>query len=101
MRPEKGDNIVKDKALLREAIAHYRAWNEAEFADRVQRAGEQTLAEKWRAYLDLMIFCWRVNPESSVWEQKQTIKEWETYYTRMRRFEERRRRRCVQLGLNP
>lgn len=85
--------MTEDKALWREALAHYRAWNEAEFVDCVHRASEQTLAEKWRAYLDLMTFCWRVNPEPSEWEQRQTAKEWESYYARMRRFEERRRER--------
>ena len=85
--------MAEDKALWREALAHYRAWNEAKFADRVRRAGEQTLAEKWCAYLDLMTFCWRVNPEPSEWEQRGISEEWETYYAKMRRFEERRRRR--------
>jgi len=85
--------MTEDKALWREALAHYRAWNEAEFADRVRRAGEQSLTERWHAYLDLTAFCWRTNPESSKWEQRQTIEEWETYYARMRRFEERRRGR--------
>ena len=85
--------MSEDKTLWREALAHYRAWNEAEFADRVRRAGEQTLAEKWRAYLDLMALCWRVNPEPSEWEQRQTIEEWEAYYTKIHRFEERRHRR--------
>jgi len=85
--------MKEDKDLWREALAHYRAWNEAEFADRVRRAGEQSLTEKWRAYLDLMMFCWRANPEPSKWEQGQTAREWETYYVRMQRFEERRRRR--------
>ena len=85
--------MAEDKALWREALAHYHAWNDAEFADCVQRAGEQTLAEKWRAYLDLMTLCWRINPEPSEWEQRQTVKEWETYYARMQRFEEQRSRR--------
>jgi diketogulonate reductase-like aldo/keto reductase len=85
--------MAEDKALWHQALAHYRAWNEAKFADRVRRAGEQSLTEKWRAYLDLMAFCWRVNPEPSKWEQRQTVKEWEAYYTRIQRFEERRRGR--------
>jgi len=85
--------MAEDKALWHAALAHYRAWNEAEFTDRVRRAGRQTLAEKWCAYLDLMTFCWRVNPQPGEWEQRQTIEEWEAYYARIRRFEERRRRR--------
>ena len=82
--------MAEDKALWHEALAHYRAWNETKFIDRVQRAGEQSLAEKWHAYLDLMAFCWRINPQPSEWEQRQSINEWEAYYARMRRFEERR-----------
>ena len=85
--------MAEDKALWHEALAHHRAWNEAEFIDRVQRAGEQSLAEKWHAYLDLMAFCWRIKPQASEWEQRQTIEEWEAYYAKMRRFEERRRGR--------
>jgi len=85
--------MAEDETLWREALVHYRAWDEAEFADRIRRAGQQTLAEKWRAYLDLMALCWRVKPEPSEWEQRQTIEEWEAYYARMQRFEERRRRR--------
>ncbi len=83
--------MTEDRVLWREALAHYHAWNEAEFADRVRGAGEQTLAEKWRAYLDLMTFCWRINSEPSEWEQRRTVEEWEACYARMRRFEERRR----------
>ena len=85
--------MTEDKALWREALAHYCAWNEAEFADRVRRAGEQAPAEKWRAYLDLLSFCWRISPGPSEWEQRQTAEEWASYYARMRRFEERRRER--------
>lgn len=85
--------MAEDKALWHEALAHYRAWNEAEFIDRVQRGGERTPAEKWRIFLDLMAFGRRINPQGSEWEQRQTIEEWEAYYAKMRRFEERRRGR--------
>jgi hypothetical protein len=85
--------MTEDKKLLREALAHYRAWNEAEFADRVRHAGERTLEEKWRAYLDLTAFCRRVNPEASEWEQRRTAEAWDAYYARMQLFEERRRKR--------
>jgi hypothetical protein len=34
-----------DKTVWREALAHYRVWNEDVFMDRVLRAGEQTPAE--------------------------------------------------------
>ena len=35
--------MAEDKTLWREAPARYRAWNEAQFADRVRQAGERTL----------------------------------------------------------
>ena len=85
--------MAENKALWHEALTHYRAWNEAEFIDRVQRAGERTPAEKWRIFLDLVTFGRRINPQGSEWEQRQTIEEWEAYYAKMRRFEERRRER--------
>ena len=80
-----------DKALLREALAHYRVWNEDVFMDRVLRAGEQTPAEKWRAYQELMSFGLKIRPSPSIWQQRRTMEDWETCYGRIRRFEERRR----------
>jgi len=85
--------MAEDKALWREALAHYRAWNEAEFADRVRRAGEQSLAEKWRIFLDLTAFGRKIRPEPSEHAQRQEATALQMYYTRIRRFEEKRRHR--------
>jgi hypothetical protein len=85
--------MTEDEIALREALAHYRAWNEAEFADRVRRAGEQTLAEKWQAFLDLFAFGKRIRPTPSGYAQQQETMALQTYYSRLRRFEEKRRRR--------
>jgi hypothetical protein len=79
-----------DKALLREALAHYRVWNEDVFIDRVLRVGEQTPAEKWRAYKELMSFGLKIRPTPSTWQQRWTMEDWETYYGRIKKFEERR-----------
>ena len=51
-----GGNVTDEKTLLREALAHYRAWNEAEFADRVRHAGERTLEEKWRIFRSFCVW---------------------------------------------
>jgi len=69
-----------DKALLREALAHYHAWNKDVFMDRVLRAGEQTPAEKWQAYQELMSFGLKIRPTPSIWQQRRTMEDWETYY---------------------
>jgi hypothetical protein len=42
-----------DKTLWREAMAQYRAWNEAKFVEQVPTAGRKTPAEKWREYQGL------------------------------------------------
>ena len=77
-----------DKALWREALAHYRAWNEDVFRDRVLRAGEQTPDEKWQAYQELMSFGLKIRPAPSIRQQRRTMGDWETYYARIRKFEE-------------
>ncbi|MBN1975802.1 MAG: hypothetical protein JW918_00240 [Anaerolineae bacterium] len=82
--------MTEDKELLREALAHYRAWNEAEFADRVRHAGERTLEEKWRIFLDLFAFGKRIRPTPSEYAQRQEVETLQVYYDRLRRFEEKR-----------
>ena len=82
-----------DKAAIREALAQYQAWNEADFVHRVRTAGKDTLAERWRQYRDLVSFCLKLNPEASPMEQQWTINEWEAYYTSLRRFEQERAKR--------
>lgn len=86
--------MTEDKATLREALAHYRAWNEAEFADRVRRAGERTLADKWRIFLDLFAFGKQLRPTPSGHAQRQEAKALRTYYDRLRVFEEKRQHRA-------
>jgi hypothetical protein len=85
--------IALDKAALREALAQYQAWNEADFVHRVRTAGTDTLAERWRQYRDLVSFCLKLNPEASPAEQQWTIDEWEAYYASLRRFERERAKR--------
>lgn len=82
--------MAEDKALWHEALAHYRAWNEAEFIDRVQRAGERTPAEKWRIFLDLMAFGRRIRPSPSEHAQQREAIALQTYYAHIRQFESRR-----------
>ena len=85
--------MSENEITLREALVHYRAWNEAEFADRVRRAGQQTLAERWRIFLDLFAFGKRIKPTPSEYTQQQEAMALQTYYTRLRQFEEKRRHR--------
>jgi hypothetical protein len=85
--------MTEDKALWREALAHYRAWNEAEFADRVRRAGERTVAEKWHIFLDLVAFGRQIKPGLSKYAQRQKVIALQTYYARVRKFEEKRQHR--------
>ncbi|MBC8248913.1 MAG: hypothetical protein H8E90_04490 [Anaerolineales bacterium] len=82
-----------DKIIWREAIAQYRAWNDAKFVEQVLSAGQKSPAEKWREYQALMSLCWKLKPEQSPWEQRRIAEEWEVYYASMRRFEEWRRGR--------
>jgi hypothetical protein len=85
--------IALDKAALREALAQYQAWNEADFVHRVRTAGQKTPAEKWREYRDLYAFARRIKSELSPLAQFMATKEWEAYYEQLRRFELRRQAR--------
>ena len=82
-----------DRTIWREALAQYRAWNEAKFVEQVLSAGQKTPAERWREYQELMSLCWKLKPEPSLWEQQRTAEEWEAYYASIRRFEEWRQGR--------
>ena len=82
-----------DRAAWDEALAHYRAWNEAEFVDRVRNAGQRTPADKWQEYRSLFAFTRRIKPQCSPGEQQLTAWEWAAYYERMHRFETRRQSR--------
>lgn len=80
--------MALDKNIWREAIARYRAWNEAEFVEQVLTAGQKSPIERWREYQALVSLCWKLKPELSLWEQRRAVEEWEAYYDAMRRFEE-------------
>jgi hypothetical protein len=82
-----------DRTLWREAMAQYRAWNEAKFVEQVLTAGQKTPAQKWREYQDLFAFGRRIKPEPSLWEQKQVADAWARYYERIQRLERWRRGR--------
>ena len=83
--------MTEDKALWREALAYYRAWNEAEFADRVRRAGERTPVEKWNIFLDMWSFGIRIRPEQGLAGLRRETGGHQVYYTRIQQFEEKRR----------
>ncbi len=85
--------MALDKAVLKEALAQYRAWNEAEFVDQVRNAGRKTPEEKWREYQALFAFGRRIKTEVSPAAQRQAAREWECYFERVRRFEAWRRSR--------
>jgi len=79
--------------VARGTVAHYRAWNENEFADRVRRAGERMPIEKWNIFLDLWNFGIRIRPEpGQAWLRRETEGH-QAYYTRLQQFEEKRRQR--------
>jgi hypothetical protein len=79
-----------DKAAWQETLAHYRAWNEAEFRERIKNAGEKTPAQKWREFLAIMEFGLMIKPQPSEHEHRQKIDMLNQYYERMQYFESRR-----------
>ena len=83
--------MALDKAVLKEALAQYRAWNEAEFVDQVRSAGMKTPEEKWQEYQALSAFGLLIKAESSPAAQRQSAREWKSYLDRIQRFEARRR----------
>jgi hypothetical protein len=83
--------MALNKVIWQQALAHYRAWNEAEFIDQVRDAGKKTPEEKWREYQALFAFGRRLRPEPSPAAQRQTAREWEYFYEQIRRFEARRK----------
>ena len=71
-------------------MAHYRAWNEAEFRERIQNAGEKTPLQKWREFLVIMEFGLMIKPQPSEDEQYQKVEMLNQYYERIKYFEMRR-----------
>lgn len=82
-----------DKTIWREALAHYRAWNECEFVEQVLSAGQKTPGQKWREYRNLYVFGRRIKADPSEWEENQTAEVWAEYYERIMNFERWRRLR--------
>ncbi len=71
--------MTLDKKMWQEAVAQYRAWNDAKFAYRVQHVGERNVMERWREYCDLMSFGMKIKPESSARERRLKMAAWERY----------------------
>jgi len=82
--------MALDRVVLKETLAHYRAWNEAEFVDQVRNAGKKTPDEKWREYQALFAFGLMIKPDSSPAMQRQSAREWQVYLDRIQCFEARR-----------
>ena len=78
---------------LKEAVACYQVWNDAELQERLRHAGEKTLEQKWREYLDLMEFGMQIKPSPSVHEQRQKVEMLNHYYEQIQLFEARRKER--------
>lgn len=79
-----------DKAAWKETLAHYRAWNEAEFLERIQNAGKKTPAQKWWEFLAIMEFGLMIKSQPSEHEHRQKIEMLNQYYERIKYFEKRR-----------
>ena len=79
-----------EKAAWQATLAHYRAWNEAEFRERIQNAGKKTPMQKWREFLAIMEFGLMIKPQPSEHEHRQKIEMLNRYYERMQYFEMRR-----------
>ena len=87
--------MALNKEIIQEAQAHYRAWNEAKFADRARRgwAGQKNLAQKWHEYLDLMEFGRQIRPQPSLSQQRRKWANLAQYYQRIQQFEAWRQER--------
>ena len=79
-----------DKDLYNAAYQQYKRWNTEKLIDQAQIAHRLSAAEAWARYVDLVEFCWRLNPEQSQRQRAQTLHEWDRYYSQVRLFEARR-----------
>jgi hypothetical protein len=79
----------KEKAMWRTNVAHYRAWNEAEFHAAVRNAGTKSLPQKWEEFMAMMEFGLMLKPMPSPYEQRQKVEMLNRYCEQMQRFEER------------
>lgn len=80
-----------DKTEVRAAKAIYQQWNEEKFIDEVLSAGSRSQEEKWQEYTDLLEFCRASRQEQTIWEERITQEEWESYYRSVMKFEEKRK----------
>ncbi len=76
-----------DKQLVQEAMAQYKAWNEADFVNKVLQAGSRSHQEKWHDFCSLYAFGKRIKPQISRGEQLLWAEEWNSYFESIRRFE--------------
>ncbi len=83
--------MVIDKELYRKAYESLRQWSEAEKVERAREAGRLSPEEKWRQFVDLFEFCWRIAPPQSEWERKHKLASLDRYYERVRKIEAWRR----------
>jgi len=82
--------MVIDKKLYREALQHYRHWNEAELIDSIRNAGQLTPEEGWRQYVDLWEFCVNLNPGAGEGQRMMKLENLIEYYSRVQKFEQLR-----------
>ena len=76
-----------DKKLYREALEHYRQWNEAELIDSIRNAGQLRPEEGWQRYVALVEFCWELCPQQSEWQQKIKLEDIARYHAALRKLE--------------
>ena len=75
---------------VQETLACYQEWNTSERAERLRNAGQKSVEQKCREYLDLMAFGMAIKPEPSVHEYRQKIDMLNRYYEHIALFEKRR-----------
>ena len=80
-----------DKELYRTAYESLRQWSEIEKVERAREAGRLSPEEKWRQFVDLFEFCWRIAPPQSAGERKQKLASLDRYTERVRKLEAWRR----------
>lgn len=79
-----------DKAAWQMRLKYYRAWNEAEFREKIRNAGKKNFAQKWQEFFDLIEFGLMLKPQPSEYEQQQKVEMLNRYYEAIQRFEARR-----------
>lgn len=82
-----------DKELYRNALEHYRQWNEAEMRERMRNPSQLTPQEAWRQYAGLWHLLMKIAPPPSRLQEKLRATELELYYERVKKMEQWRRAR--------